>query len=221
MSPASPADVVDEALVEQAVVWIRNRLASTLFKGMTEIGDYVFDRFFGADMERVRSRSHTKNASFRSLVARCETAELPLGRSTLHRAVGISLMQRLLPDGGTAFNALSPTHQVALLPLRDPARVEKLAAQAVSHRLSVSDVRQLVVREVAEDAQRRTRRHKPLILKTIDRSLKIFTRQGGRRAFTNAHVDELRADELDEALRGAGELLDSLQKLIEKLSARR
>ncbi len=210
---------VDEALVDETVVWIRDKLAGTLFKGMSEIGEYIFDHFFGGDIARLSSKNPTKNASFRSLVERCESAELPIGKSALHRAVGIAVMLRLLPNGGAAFKALPPTHQGALLPLRDPDKVERVAERAVSKRLGVRDLRQLVAEEILADDGRRTRRHKPLILKTLDRSLKLFTLESGRRSFTKAHIEELDEGEMTEALRAAENLIGSLEKLVEKLKA--
>jgi len=94
-----------------------------------------------------------------------------------------------------------------------------VAERAASEGLSVRDVRKIVVDEVANDTERRTRRHKPLILKTIDRSLKLFTLESGRRTFTKAHVDELNEDEVKEAAQGAEDLIESLQKLLEKLNS--
>lgn len=219
----SEEDVADEKLVEQTVEWIRAKMTETVFRGMTEIGEYVFQKFFGGDPERVRSRKPDKSASFRSLVERCEAGDLPLRKSALHNAVGIAVMRRLLPEDDAAFKQLPPTHQATLLPLKDPAKVEKVAQRAVTRELTVRDLKEIVTEEVAKNApedERRGRPKKPVILKTLDRSLKVFNVESGSRSFTKAHFDELSDDETKAALKSAKALLASLNKLIEKLGER-
>lgn len=217
-----PADdeQADEKLVEEAVVWIREKVESTVHKGATEIGMYVLEKFFGGDPERVRSKNPYKNASFSGLIGRCETVEFPIAKSTLHNAVALAMMRQLIPGKGAAFPQLPPSHQTALLPLRDPAKVEKLAQRANTKALSVRELRALVTEEVArapKDADGRGRPPKPLIVKTLDRSLKLFTLESGRRSFTNAHVKDLSDDQKKHALKAASDLVTSLNQLIEKL----
>jgi len=224
-SPEAPGPddaPLDEKLVEQAVTFIRKTLAETLYKGATTVGDYVLESFFDNDPARVRSKNPQKNASFRSLAEKCGTADLPISKSWLHNAVGVAVMRRLLPEGSTAFKQLPPSHQATLLPLREPAKVEKLATRAVDKKLSMRDLREIVDGEVAKakEGETRGRRPTPVILKTLNRSLKIFTLEGGKRSFTKAMVEELDEEQTKNALKSAQGLMDRLKDLVEKLKAK-
>ena len=222
---ATEEDVVetraDEKLVEEAVDFIHKTIAETLDKGITTIGDYLLERFYNNDPDRVRSRNPHKEKSFRSLVERCETPELPISKTGLHRAVSAAVMRRTLP-AGAAFKLLPPSHQAMLLPLRDPEKVEKFAQRAVNKQMSVRGLHDIVVEEVANARQGEPRGRKPLpvIVKTLSRSLKIFTFEGGRRSFTKTMVEELDEDQRKSALKSALGLQASLTKLIEKLEAK-
>ena len=46
-------EVANEPLVEEAVTSIRAKVAETIFQGAGDIGDYVLEKFFGNDPERV------------------------------------------------------------------------------------------------------------------------------------------------------------------------
>ena len=217
-------EVANEALVEETVTWIRAKVAQTIFQGASDIGDYVLEKFFGNDPERVRSRSPKKSRSFRSLLDHCATGALPLRKSALHAAVSVAMMRRLLPSGATAFRQLSPSHQVTLLPLHDLDKVENVARQAVSTSLSVRELRRMVKEEVAKipiRGKRRGRRPIPIVLKTLNRSLREFTVGAGKRSFTKAQFDKLSEGETRRALSAAEELRIGLDKLVEKLKARK
>jgi hypothetical protein len=214
---------VDEKLVEEAVTFIRTTLDETLRKGVSEVGAYVLDKFFGGDAEQAKSKDPYKNASFRSLAERCGTVELPISKSTLHRMVAVTIMTRLLPEGGKAFKQLPASHQGVLLPLSDPTKVEKLAERAVDKELSVRDLRNEVSKELAKtvkEGERRGRPPTPRIVKTLNRSLKLFTLESGRRSFTKAMVEELDEEETKKALKAAEGLIESLKDLVGKLKTK-
>lgn len=208
----------DEKLVKEAVAFIGKTLGETVVKGTIEVGDYVLEKFFGNDPEQVRSKNPGKDASFRSLVEACETPELPISKSWLHNAVGMAVMRRELP-AGSSFRLLPPSHQTALLPLREANKVEKLAERAVKKRLSVRELREFVGEERAKSPRtdKRGRSPKPLIVKTLDRSLRLFTLESGRKSFTKAQVKELDEDQKKAALQSAEDLIESLKKLVAQL----
>lgn len=132
-------------------------------------------------------------------------------------------MRRALPERAT-FKQLPPSHQTALLPLRDPRTAERLAKRAIDMKLSVRDLREAVVEAVArnrEDDGPRGRPKKPTITKTLDRATKVFTLDGGRRSFTKTMLDELDEDEVFHALKSARALIDRLEGLVVKLEGLR
>ena len=57
----------------------------------------------------------------------------------------------------------------------------------------------------------------PVITKALDRSLKQFTFEGGKRSFTRADLDALGEDQKRDALKSAEKLAEKLKALIDKL----
>lgn len=214
-------EVVDEKLIEDSVVWIRETIAKTLYKGAMEVGGYIFDKFFDGDVEKVRQRDPKKNASFSKLVERCGTQDLPISKTWLYNAVSIVIIDRQLPKSAVAYRQLPFSHQEALVRLRDPEKVEKIAEVAYKQGLSVRDLREVVSEEIAkEEKDPRGRKPKPVIIKTLSRSVKLFTLESGRRSFRKADIDELSDSERRTALKNAKDLITSLTSLVEKLESR-
>ncbi len=210
---------VDEELVEKAVKEIKSILAQTVIKGMIDVGAYVLKEFFNDDPELASSRNPLKNASYRSLVEKCETADMPVGKTWLNNAVGVAILTKALPEKAD-FNKLQQSKQTVLLPLHDPKKVEKVAARAVKQDLTVVELREVVRKEVEKarvKGEKRGRPPTPLIVKTLDRSLKLFTLESGRKSFTKAQVNELSDDDAKKVRESAEELMDSLKKLLAEL----
>jgi hypothetical protein len=212
---------VDQGLVDATVAWIQAKLAETLHRGLADIGDHLLDTFFGGDPELAQSRAPNKARSFRALVQRCDTVELPLRSTALYGAIQAAGMRRRLGAHGSSFRQLPPTHQLLLLPLRDPNVVEEVATRALATQLSVRGLREAVGEELARarEGETRGRKPRPTILKTLDRSLRLFTLENGRRSFGKAHFDELTQKQARDALHTARELAESVERLIEKLAS--
>ena len=210
-------EVADEKLVQESVKHIRKVLEETVIKGATEVGNYLFEKFFDSDVERVRSHDPQKNASFRLLAEKCGTPDLPVSKTWLSNAVGVAVMCKGLPSGAS-YRQLPPSHQTVLLPLREPKRVEVIAERAVNKEFSVRDLRDVVQKEVAKNKDEgRGRPPKPLIVKTLDRSLKLFTLESGRKSFSKKDVRDLSAEDATHARDTALELMASLKKLLAEL----
>ena len=215
-----PDSLIDYALVEKAASWIHKKLIETVDRGARDIGEYVLKEFFKGDPEFASSRNPYKNASFRDLADRCGTPEIPVSKSWLHNAVGVAIMIRQLPQDAAAFKQLGPSHQVELLPLRDPMKVEKVAKEAVTNFWTVSRLREVVAKKRArtsKDESKRGRSPTPVIVKTLNRSLKLFTLESGRRSFTNAEVKELDEQQKKDAVESAERLIEKLKDLVIKL----
>jgi hypothetical protein len=194
-------------------------LALTVHKGAMEIGDYVLDRFFDGDVQLVGSKNPRKSASFRSLVERCGTSDLPISKTWLHSAVGIAVVRRSLPSA-TAFRELTPTHQSILLVLRQPDRIETLAQRAVREKLTVRELRAVVREQVAmrSSDSPRVNSRKTSVLEVLREVLdKLIV---NRKAFTMAEIEQLPCAAADAALEVARELTSRLSELVEKLESR-
>ena len=211
--------VIDRKLVDEAARWISAKLAATLKVGAQEVGEYVLDRFFRNEPVLARSRNPHKNASFRALADKCGTPELPISKSWLNNAVGVALMIRQLPETAKVFKELLPSYQNALLPLRDPERVERVAKHAVTKELSLRELHQAVAEEQAKipKAESRGRAPTPVVVRTLNRSLKLFAFEAGKRSFTKADVEELDHEQRKNAIQSTEGLIEKLKDLLRKL----
>jgi hypothetical protein len=213
--------VLDEKAVDKAAKWISAKVAATLKLGAQEVGEYVLDTFFGGDPNLAKSKNPFKHASFRALAEKCGTPELPVSKTWLSNAVGVALMIRQLPETAKAFRELPPSYQETLLPLGDPTTVEKVAKEAVAKDLSFRELRHAVAAQrtkMPKDDSRKGRSPTPVIVKTLTRSLKLFTLEGGKRSFTKAQIEELDDEQRKDAIASAEGLIEKLKDLVSKLS---
>ncbi len=212
-------EVADERLVSEAAKHIKATLEATLTRGLIDVGTYLFEKFFDGDEERVRSHNPLKNASLNLLAEKCGTPDLPVSRSWLSSAVNVAVMCKALPgSSGQSYRQLPSSHQTALLPLREPKLVEEMAERAVKNEMPVRKLRELVQKKVVSKREdRRGRPSKSVILKALDRSLKVFTLESGRKSFTKAQVAELDVDETKAAREKAQELMERLKALLAEL----
>jgi hypothetical protein len=216
---------VDKKLVDESVAFIKRKLGETLLRGMVEIGEHVFEKFFEGKVENVTSKDPNKNASFSELANRCRK-EMNVSKTTLNNALWTALAHRQLPER-SSFKQLPPSYQTALLPLRKQdnfEKVEELAAKALEKELDRDRLRSMVDREVAKlpkDEKRPGRPPSPRIVKTLTGSLKLFTLESGRRSFTKADVEALSDEQARAAKKTAQELVTSLNRLIEQLGAKK
>lgn len=210
----------DEALVEQAVAFIRDAIERTVERGFQDVGDYVFGKFYRRDPKLVRSKSPHKPASYRALLERCDSVDLPLGRTSIYNAVAVAAMQHELGAGTIAYKQLPHSHQVALLPVRDPRKVEKLATRALSKRLAVRALREEVAGEraaSAPDGEKRGRKPFPVLFKAFKGATALFTVDGRVRQVTKAQVDQLSDAQRTEVLKMAEQLMAVCQAALGKL----
>jgi hypothetical protein len=211
---------VDKKLVDEAAAWIRDKAMETAKKATVEVGEYIIKKFFDNDVEALKSKNPTKSASFRALAEKCGTADFPFSKTWLNNAVGVALMYRALPAEKAAFKELGPSVQALLLPLKIPEKVEKVADLALNDHLSFREVRKAVEKEQSRKAKDdRGRPRKPLIVKTLDRSLRLFAFEGGKRSFTKSDVDELEEAERKLAIQSAEALVEKLKALVGKLKS--
>lgn len=207
------AAVGDEALVDQAVEQIRQILSNTVAGGIEEVGQLLLQVFYNNDPALYGAASHSKHASLRILERRCETLELPIRRSFLGSALQLATFSRRLPRE-SAFRRLPASHRVELLKLKEPDRVEAIAAHVLASKLSVRRTRELVQRERAKSGMVRTRRRTPMVLRAIGESTRCLRDPTtGRLLFLREDVEELTEPELEAAQR----MVEALSRRVEEL----
>ena len=195
------------------------KIAHTVFKGTLEIGQHIFLKFFDGDLEQLRSTSHTKGASFRALAERCaDDPTIRMSKSALHRAVGIAAVAKEL-GADAAFKQLAPTHQGALLPMRDPEKeIEKLAGAVLAKEMTVAAVAELVKeKKPRPEGEKRGRKETPAVLRALTRSVNAFSLDGATKSLTAAQVGALTDEKRKKTLSDAEGLVKRLETLIEKV----
>lgn len=142
---------VQRKKVDDACPIIAEIIKNTVAKGLLEVGQYLFKEFFENDPELVRSRSSEKKMTFRLLAARCNTEALPMSRSWLNHSVGLAVVAHGLDGSSEAYDRLSHTHQIRLLPLKDhPEDVKRLAQKVLDDKLTTRQLQEQVSKEVAK-----------------------------------------------------------------------
>lgn len=156
MAPAEPSD----EQIEDAVAFINQR-ANEAQRNLLEIGRYVLDNFFGGSLEEAVSKNPTKDVSFQRLA---DHPALLINRTTLSRAVGLYIQQQqiLAVDRGHAalLDRVSPTHQQAILPVKELDTKVRLLRETVKQGLSTRGLRKVV--EAERRKVKSSRGRKPL-----------------------------------------------------------
>jgi hypothetical protein len=210
---------VDRKMVDEAVDYIQRIALEGIKKTLGDVGEYIISKFFRDDIELAKSKNPFKNASYQALVERCGTAHFPVSKTWLNNAVGIALLNRQLPSSDSSFKLLAPSIQQTLLPLRDPERVEKVARKVMDGEYTLRKTRELVAQERAKMSKDETRGRTPtpVITKVLNRSLKLFTFEAGKRSFTKDDVKALEDDQRKVAVKSAKALIEKLEGLVSKL----
>lgn len=206
--PASAA-AEDAELVAGVVEEIRGILAKTVARGTDEVGRLLLREFFDDNPALYTSTSHTKHASLRLLLERCETMELPVRRTFLANSLQLAAYSRRLSEG-SPFLQLPPSHRVELLRLGAVEKVENLAATAVEKNMTVQKIREVVRKEREKHKSTRGRKPTPEILRALALCIRAVRNEDtGRLMFRQDDVNQL-----TEVQRG------ELKKMLESLTQR-
>ena len=211
----------DQKMVDEACQEISSILEKTLFKGTIEVGQYVLKTFFDDDPKVARSRGRKKGASFRLLTDRCDTGALPVSKSWLHSAVGLAIQDRELVGHGGAYQQLTPTHRVRLLPVKSPDEVDRLAQEVLEEELTTRQLQERVAEVVANQPRRPGgRRPKNPLVKALERASRTFTIDGKPMPIRAREVKALEEQDARQALEAARVLSKKIEEVVKKLEAR-
>lgn len=188
----------DNDLVEKATQDIKQILAETVVQSQRRVGEYILKNFYNDDIEEYQRHSPKKHASLNALVDKCETMELPVKKTFLHTSINVAIYVRriaeMLPGKEASFPALPPSHQAAIITLRDPETMEEVAKEARSKGMSVRELRELVNEKREERRSEKTTRpgRKPthVVVKAMDRCLRAI-QKGGKNVFDAKDVNSL------------------------------
>jgi hypothetical protein len=218
------SETPDLDLVEKATSDIRQILAETVVQSQRRVGEYILANFYNNDVEEYRRHTPKKHASLNALAEKCETMELPVKKTFLHTSINVAIYEhlilKLLVGGEASFPALPPSHQAAIITLRDPELMEEVSKEARSKGMTVRELRVLVndKREElrSEKATRPGRKPTHVVVKAVDRCLRAL-QKGGKNLFDAKDVKSLKAADR-EKVRGMIEKLQGrLQFVLERL----
>lgn len=209
------AQKLDRALVDRAASRIRELVNKTVARGLDEVGTFLLKEFFDDDPEVFFASGPNKHASLLKLIDRCDSLELPVSRTFLMNALRVAVTTRALPKA-SVFNRLPPSHRVELLRVREPEKLERLAARAMEGKLSVQKLRSLVQRTAtrSKDAPGRGRVANPGVIKAVEGCLRLLRNErSGRLLFQRSDIQDL-SEEQRERARAA---VNALQKRVSEL----
>ncbi len=210
--PAS-AEHYDRDLVDQAAQEIQAILVRTVNRGVDEIGRCLLRTFFDDDPELYFSISPTKHVSLTKLAERCQSLGLPVRRTFLANALRLAAVAKKMPRSAT-FHRLPPGHRIELLRLREPERIEKLAARVETHSLNVERTRGLVLKEWERTKSTRGRKPVPPLIKALEAGARgLRDADTNRLAFSKADVHALTPEQEERARVAFRELEKRLAEL--------
>lgn len=122
------------------------------------IGSYILERFYGGSIETWRSRQKNKNNSLHRIAAH---PECPLSKSTLYRAVCVSVTKRAHPSVST-LKHISANHIATIAALPPEAQLEWLE-RASAEAWSVDQLRERLTDDRRASGDHRGRRPDPAL----------------------------------------------------------
>jgi len=150
--------------VAQYIVGAQNKVNKAMSRIKEAIGTYLLDEFYQGDPHLFYRSGPSTHKSLEALLTRCESLEISVSRTFLISAMRIAAVTKQIAREHS-FRLLPPSHQDALLPIRDPEQLEKLAAKAITKKLSVPRLREEVQKARTKGGKGRT--PIPPILKAV------------------------------------------------------
>jgi len=207
---------VNETQISEAVAWINEKVINNVQGTYLEIGNYIFDNFFGGDLERVRSFNPHKESSFQKL---SERDDLLMSKVNLQRAVQVAIQEKRLLPTVSAMKQLTFTHKTLLLPLKNDKKIEELANKAVEENLTTRELQELVKKAKAKQPKSNAGRPElPGFLKSITKTYSVFKKDGSLTGLDAETINKLGKDELTELEEKLNHIISGINQIREALS---
>lgn len=140
----------DTAKITEAVKFINERAAETIYRGAEEIGAYILEKFFDNDIALATSKNPRKPAGYRSL---CTHPDLVVKFEQLSVMVRVAAQERFLQDKKIVTTLLSYSHKAELVKLDNGDDKLRLVTSLISKPISVRDLKGKVWRLRKDSAQ--------------------------------------------------------------------
>lgn len=142
-----PEVTLDDAQIEEAVAWINNKVAETVFRGSVEIGRYILEKFYDNHIELALAKNGNKTVSFRKL---CKHPDISLSASSLSIMVRVAAQESLLIECGIPIDQLNFSQKAELIKVDEVPEKISLAKECVSESLSYRQLAERI-REILDD----------------------------------------------------------------------
>lgn len=187
-------DLVNTALVEEAVQFINEKSNETVYRGSLEIGSYILREFFQNDIDLAGSRNPHKSASYNAL---CNRTDLVVDPATLSVMVRVASQEKFFEIEGIKTEGLSYTHKAELVKLPNEkaktALVQRALQESFTTRQLAEEVKKIKEKPSADEPKT------ALLLAAVERCIanpaRLFDHPG-RSAFisTTANLKKMKAD---------------------------
>jgi hypothetical protein len=140
-------DNPSDAIYDEAVSFINERVENTK-QTLLEIGEFLLKRFFGDDINIVKSKQPGKGPSLRKLAKR---DDINMSLTDLSRAVNLAAQEREIATVPTS-EQLTLSHKEVLLGVKDSEAKKKYAEITVLENLSVRQLEARLRKDGVADA---------------------------------------------------------------------
>jgi hypothetical protein len=148
-----PDVIMNDAQIDEAVAFINERVASHVYRGSLEIGEYVLVRFFNNDIRLAGSKNGHKSISYNKL---CNHPELCVSRSTLTNMVRTYAQEGFLTDGGISTHEMKYSQKIALIGMENNEEKLVLARECIEEHIPVRKlkqrIREILAQSINQDA---------------------------------------------------------------------
>ena len=128
----------EQNIVEEAVQFINDKYENSTLDTALEIGNHIFVNFFDSDTAAVASKDPKKKVSFNKL---CDHPDLGLEKSQLSRMVNVAIQEAILKKDNVDCKALTYSHRVELLKIKDETAKLDMAKKCINVPLSIRALR--------------------------------------------------------------------------------
>ena len=222
--------VVDDKVIEDAVVFINEIANKTIYKGSIEIGEYILEHFFGNDIKLASSKNPKKPSSFNKL---CERPDLVVHPNQLGLMVRVASQERYLTDNKVNTEGLSYTHKATLVKLDNTNKkiktIEKCLEESWSTR-ELDDKIKTIIQGLSSNTSPSLIRTTKKYITKVDEVLKaandsnldiddeeLSKMSDKRRKALKKHLTELKI-KIDETVKKTGNISTGCDELLAKLA---
>ena len=133
----------DKSLVADSLKQLSGFFNGGYHAAMQQAGDFIIERFYGREPERVIEKKPVLKESLFSLIKKLQEGEEKVpSKSWFYNARDLAAHEQIFKKRGfQIFGKLGHSHKLALLPVRDLEKIEALATEAIENGYNVEELK--------------------------------------------------------------------------------